>query len=119
MKILIASKGWYLSDALGGDFGRCSWFIVYDTDTHDYDSIENPNADATGGAGIQTARLAVSEKVKAILSCNFGPNAFKTIKAEGIKMYKTERKTVAEAINSFKEGKLREVIKAGKSKKRV
>jgi predicted Fe-Mo cluster-binding NifX family protein len=117
VKIIITSKGKCLTDELDPRFGRCANFIVYDADSGEFEAIENTNAAMAGGAGIQTAQLAVSKGAGAVISGSFGPNAYNTLKAAGVEMYSSGEVKVIQAVMSFKEGKLPKVSEAGISKK--
>lgn len=54
MKIAISSQGTDLNSQVDPRFGRAQYFIITDSDTLDYEVIENPNISAAGGAGIQS-----------------------------------------------------------------
>ena len=42
MKICITSQAGNLDSALDERFGRCSYFIIYDIETDEFESVENP-----------------------------------------------------------------------------
>ena len=107
MKICITSEGNNLDSKVDPRFGRCQYFIIVDTDTLEFEAIQNPNLEATGGAGIQSAQLVASKKVKAVLTGNVGPNAFQTLTAGGIEIYTQVSGSVKEAIEAYKLGKLK------------
>ncbi len=107
MKICITSCGKTLDSAIDFRFGRCAYFIFYDTETASFTAEENNSAQFQGGAGIQSAQLAASKEVKAVLTGNVGPNAYQTLNAAGIEIYTGVSGTVKEAIEQYKIGKLK------------
>jgi predicted Fe-Mo cluster-binding NifX family protein len=105
MKICITSEGNNLDSKVDPRFGRCKNFIIFDTDTSNFEAQENPNAQLQGGAGIQSGQLMVSKGVKAILTGNIGPNAHQVLLAAGISVLIGVSGTVQEAIEGYKSGK--------------
>jgi len=54
MKIAVTSRGKKLEDPLDPRFGRAVSFLVFDTETNDFQVVDNtPNLNAAQGAGIQ------------------------------------------------------------------
>jgi predicted Fe-Mo cluster-binding NifX family protein len=107
MRICITSEGNNLDSKVDPRFGRCQYFIIADTDTLKFEAIPNPNIEAMGGAGIQSAQLVASEQIKVVLTGNVGPNAFQTLNAGGIDIYTGVSGSVKEAIAAYKSGKLK------------
>ena len=113
MKVVITAQGNELSSEVDLRFGRAQYLIVMDTETGDFQAHSNTvNLNAAQGAGIQTGRNVAEFGVEALITGNVGPNAFKTLSAAGVKIFLSEKQTVAEAIDSFKAGKLKEVDQA-------
>lgn len=107
MKICITSENNSLDSKLDPRFGRCQYFIIVDTDTLEFEAIKNPNVDAMGGAGIQSAQLLASKKVKSLITGNVGPNAFQTLQAAGIEVFTVASGTVKDVIEKYKKGELK------------
>ena len=107
MKIAITSQGTDLNAEVDFRFGRCQYFIIYDTETDNLESLENPGISAGGGAGIQTAQTISDKGVEAVLTGNVGPNAFQTLSAAGIKIYAGISGKVSEVVEQFKSGSLK------------
>ena len=113
MKIAITAQGQDLSSQLDPRFGRAKWLIVVDTETGDFQAHDNVvNLNAAQGAGIQTGRNVVDIGADAVITGNLGPNAFKTLNAANVKIFLAEKQAVANVIDSFKAGKLKEVNQA-------
>jgi predicted Fe-Mo cluster-binding NifX family protein len=108
MKIAITSAGKTLDSQVDSRFGRAAHIIIIDTETMDFSVLENENAAAGGGAGINTAKAVIDADAKTVLTGNCGPNAGRTLNAAGIKLYTGITGTVAEAVELFKNGKLTE-----------
>ena len=72
MKVAITSSGNTLDSKLDQRFGRCSFFIIYDSETKGMEFIPNPNKDAQEGAGPASVQLVASRNVSKIISGEFG-----------------------------------------------
>lgn len=109
MKICITSEGGSLDSKVDPRFGRCQHFIIVDPDTLEFEAVVNPNIESMGGAGIQSAQLVASKKIKAVVTGNVGPNAFQTLQAAGIEIFTGASGTVKEAIENYKKGEFKAV----------
>ena len=108
MKIAITSTGKTLDSQVDQRFGRSAYFVMVETETLDFNVIENESIAAAGGAGISSAKALVDAGAEAVLTGNCGPNAQRTLSAAGIKLYTGVVGTVREAVEQFKSGKLTE-----------
>ena len=108
MKIAITSIGESLDSKVDPRFGRAAFFLIGDTETMQFQPIQNENATAVGGAGPSSAKAVIDTGAQAVLTGNCGPNAERTLTAAGVKLYTGLTGTVAEAIEQFKAGKLSE-----------
>jgi predicted Fe-Mo cluster-binding NifX family protein len=72
MKIAITSTGNSPDSKLDSRFGRCAYFVVYDTESHATEFIPNPNKDNLEGAGPASAQLVASRGVCKVISGEFG-----------------------------------------------
>lgn len=71
--------------------------------------VENPAAQAHGGAGIQSAQFLVDNGVNMLVTVRCGQNAADVFKAAGMKIYKSTSKAAAEDLAALEEGKLNEL----------
>ncbi len=106
MKLAVTATGKDLASSSDGRFGRCSYFVLIDPETMDYEALENPGKGARGGAGVQAAQALANSGVDALATGNVGPNAFNTLDSAGIEMYTGASGTVREVVEAYKDGKL-------------
>ena len=71
--------------------------------------IENPAAQAQGGAGIQAAQFLVDQGVNVLVTVRCGQNAADVFKAAGMKIYKSVNKAAADDLTALEEGRLSEL----------
>lgn len=106
MKLCITSSGNSLDDSMDPRFGRCRYFIIADTESTQFEAVQNTAASAGGGAGIKAAQLVANKGVEAVLTGNVGPNAYDTLTAAGIRIVVgLTGITARQAVEGFKEGK--------------
>ena len=106
MKIAVTASGPTLDDQVDPRFGRCPYFLIVETDTMEFEALENANIAVGGGAGIQSGQLMADRDVKAVLTGNCGPNAFQTLGAAGIQVIVGVSGVVRQAVEQFKSGAL-------------
>jgi predicted Fe-Mo cluster-binding NifX family protein/ferredoxin len=104
MKIAVTATGPTFDHTVEARFGRCAYFLIVDTDTMQYEPIENPNIALGGGAGIQSAQLMSEKGVTAVLTGNCGPNAFNVFGQAGIRVIVGVSGPVCNAVEQFKRG---------------
>jgi len=110
VKVAVSARGSTLESGIDSRFARCAYFIVYDTDTDEWEAYENTIAAERGGVGTRNSQFLISKGCGAVITAgNVGPNAMSVLKASGVKCYGTDAKSVKEAIELFKEGKLQEI----------
>ena len=110
MKIAVTSMGTELDSQVDPRFGRAAYFIVIETETMEFEAVENANVAAGGGAGIGSAKTVIDAGAQAVLTGNCGPNAHRTLAAAGIRLYTGVTDTAAKAVEQFKGGSLAEAL---------
>ena len=106
MKICITAVGGSLDSAADPRFGRCQYFVIVDSDTMEFEAIENSAISVSGGAGIQAAQSIANKGIEVLITGSVGPNAFPILTASGIKVVSIAGGSVADAIEQYKNGEL-------------
>jgi len=104
MKIAISANGQNLDAEVDPRFGRCQHFIIADTETEEFEALDNSSASAAGGAGISAAQMIVKQGVEAVLTGNCGPNAHQVLSPAGIKVITGVSGKIKDAIAEYKLG---------------
>ncbi|MDD2196696.1 MAG: NifB/NifX family molybdenum-iron cluster-binding protein [Bacteroidales bacterium] len=100
MKIAITSTGNTLDSKVDERFGRCSHFVIYDTETKSTEFIPNPNKEVENGAGPASVQLVASKNVGKIVSGEFGMKIKSLVDSLKIQMIvvKDQSKTITDVI---------------------
>jgi len=113
VKIAIASSGKTLDSPVDPRFGRCPYFLIVDSETEEFEVLENTAGQASRGAGISAAQVVANKKVGAAVAGNFGPNAVNVLSSSGIKIFGgVSGITIKEALEQYKKGELKETTAA-------
>ncbi len=115
MKVAVSSSGKDLNAELDPRFGRCSYFLIIETDNMNVEAFENKNASFGGGAGIQSAQFVASQKAKAVITGNCGPKAIQTFSAAGVQVYVGQSGIIRNIVESYKNGELTPTAEANTS----
>ncbi len=89
MKIAVSTVGPEKDAVLEPRFGRSNYFVIYDTETQEYSSLDNTAIQAEAhGAGPKTSQLIFDSGVNIVLTGNGpGKNAFQVLQAGNISMF--------------------------------
>jgi predicted Fe-Mo cluster-binding NifX family protein len=110
MKIIITVASPTLDSEVDPRFGRGAYLLVVDPDTLDWEAQTNPGVTASGGAGIATTQFVTGQQVDAVISGDFGPNAFQALDAANLPMYVFGScRTARDVVAQFNAGQLRRV----------
>jgi predicted Fe-Mo cluster-binding NifX family protein len=73
MKVAVTAAGPGPEAAMDPRFGRCSFFVLIETDDMSFEAVENASSTLGGGAGIQAAKLVAQKGAKVVLTGDCGP----------------------------------------------
>ncbi len=104
MKVAVSASSPDLESPVDPRFGRCPYYLIVDPETMDFEAVENPHVGASSGAGIQAAQLVAQKNVEAVLTGSCGPNAFRTLKAAGVKVIIGVTGTISEVARKYTSG---------------
>jgi predicted Fe-Mo cluster-binding NifX family protein len=106
MKVAVSSTGKTLDSAIDPRFGRCSWFVIVETENMTSEAFSNESVALGGGAGIQSAQFIVSKGAVAVITGHCGPNAVSALSAAGVKVILDQTGMVRDAVERYKKGEL-------------
>ena len=98
MRIVVSSNGKDLASEASPVFGRCPVYMFVDSETFEFEAVENPAMSAAGGAGIQAAQFIVAQGAQAVVSGHMGPNAYQVLAAAGVPIYLSMGGSVREVV---------------------
>ena len=108
MILAFPSDGKTINDNIDQRFGRCSFFVSYDTETKKEAFVSNEqNYQAAQGAGIQSATHVVNMKANVCITSHCGPKAFKVFNTAGVKVIIGVSGNIKEAIAKFEAGEFK------------
>jgi predicted Fe-Mo cluster-binding NifX family protein len=110
MKVVVSARGTAAESEVDPRFGRASYFLLFDTENGSCEPVENVQAlSAAHGAGIQAAETVCRQCAEVLITGHVGPKAFAVLSAAGLKVYRGDGRSVNEAIEAFRNGRLTEV----------
>lgn len=83
---------------------RAPFFLFCEDDAQEI--VENPAANAQGGAGIQVAQFLVDSNITLLITPRCGQNAADVFTAADMKIYQSTGKTATDNLNAYRDGKL-------------
>lgn len=101
MKICVTARSGSLDAAIEQRFGHCSYFVIVDPETMEFEAFENPGLSVSGGAGIHAAQAMVNKDIDVLLTGDVGPNALQILSNAGIKVIRNISGTVKEATERY------------------
>jgi len=100
MKTVITATGNNLDATIDSHFGRCAYFIFYDSITKGIEFLPNPNKDMIDGAGLAAVNLINSRKVEQIITGELGSKVKPLLDSLKIQViiYKNKEKNIQDII---------------------
>ncbi len=95
-----------------GHFGSAPYFLICDTETGAFETVDNANQHHSHGM-CQPMSGLTGKKIDAVLCGGMGARAVQKLNDAGIKAYQASGGTVAEMIDRFMAGDLTEITVAG------
>ena len=87
MKLFLTASGESMSHIIDTSFGRCNFFLLYETEDDNYEFFENQFQDEQSSVGAAVAQAAIDHGAQAVISVNPGPRAFKVLKEANLEVY--------------------------------
>jgi predicted Fe-Mo cluster-binding NifX family protein len=87
MLVAIPTDGDDLSGNVDQRFGRCSRFLLVDSETREFRVLANPAAVQSGGAGVTAAQTVIDQGARAVIAGEVGPKAYDVLQRAGVKVY--------------------------------
>jgi predicted Fe-Mo cluster-binding NifX family protein len=101
MKVAITSTGNSPDSKLDCRFGRCSYFVIFDTLTQGMEFLPNPYKEVEEGAGTDSVKFLASKGAVKIVSGEFGIKIKPLVDSLKIQLIilKNEEKSIQDIIN--------------------
>ncbi|MFW5982182.1 MAG: NifB/NifX family molybdenum-iron cluster-binding protein [Halanaerobiaceae bacterium] len=106
MKIAIPVEDKSIESNMSRNFGRSSFFLIYDIETKEEKYLDNNAATSQGGAGVKAAQTIIDQKVDGIIVPRCGRNAADIIQRANIKLFQGNNVSAHENIEALKNNKL-------------
>jgi predicted Fe-Mo cluster-binding NifX family protein len=91
-------------------FGRTSWFMIYDPAEETWRPVDNTREARTpGGAGVGAARMLAGRNVTVVITGRCGPKALRELSSAGIRVFQGAGRTVEEALDDYQAQRLEEI----------
>lgn len=87
-------------------FGRAPYFLFWDLESGETELLENPAAQAQGGAGLKAAQFVVDNGASALITVRCGENAAQVFQAAQITIYEAKGLDLEENLTACQDQKL-------------
>lgn len=107
MKLFLTAAGESMGEKIDPSFGRCNYFLIYETEDDSHNYIENPYQDEQTNVSAMVAQYAIDHDCKVVIAVNPGPKAFQLLNDNLIEIYKAdEHMKLREAVSKFGKNEL-------------
>lgn len=107
MIICIGSEGNNLENQIAKRFGHAEFYMLYNTESKTVEAIKNEEVEKHDH---EILNNFIDKGAKTFIVGNIGPHAFEILKSGGSKVYLARKMKVLEAITSFNNGELKELV---------
>jgi len=97
MKIVVASEGKNIESEISEKGGRAPYYLLFENKKL-IETIRNPFAIGSGGAGFSVAYMLANKKVDLFIAGKIGANMESALSEKGIKFKQETRKKIKEII---------------------
>jgi len=101
MKVAISSTDNNLDAHVEPAFGRCKYFIIYDTDTNTHKIIQNLGAGMSGGAGSTAVQIVMAQGATEIITGKVGLKSRPLLERAGITISENRTGRIADILSTF------------------
>jgi predicted Fe-Mo cluster-binding NifX family protein len=98
MIVAVPAAGGSINAPVAKRFGRCSYFVLVDTETLRFEAFSNPSVASPSGAGVSAARDLAKRDTEVVLTAQIGPKAERALQEAGIRIVTGAEGTVREAV---------------------
>lgn len=106
--IAVTAQGQEPSALFDTRFGRCSYFVIFDTSTDTFRALPNPAQSEAGGAGPRAVQFLKQNNVGIVVTGHVGPHAQTALQAAGIELFEVgpspSGTSVREMLSSYIDG---------------
>lgn len=97
MKIAVASEGESVESEISERAGRAPYYLIFE-DKELIETIKNPFAVGSGGAGFSVAHMLSEKKINLVIAGKIGVNMKSALSEKGIESREEDSKKVKEVI---------------------
>lgn len=88
-------------------FGRTPFFAIKDTESGEITYVNNPAANAHGGAGAKAAQTVIDSGASVLITVRLGETAAAVLQAAGLKIMRAEAASIARNFEACEKGELK------------